>query len=93
VFATGHKPLIDDLGSIVAASIDVDAFFNDGIGASSQCLADLVSTRLNLRLLTSCGIHFWNCDVEAGGRTRRTRRIRKGGGGKKKIAVPRRASR
>jgi hypothetical protein len=58
VFATGHKPLIDDLGSIVATGIDMDAFFDDGIGASSQRLSDLVSARLNLRLLTSCGIHF-----------------------------------
>lgn len=59
MFATGHKPLIDNLGSIVAASIDVDAFFHDGIGSGSQRLADLVSTRLNLRLLASYGVHFY----------------------------------
>ena len=59
MFATGHKPLIDDLGSIVAASIDVDAFFHNGIGSSSQRFANLVSTRLNLRLLASRGVHFY----------------------------------
>lgn len=35
VFATRHQPLIDNLGRIVPARIDVHTFLHDRIGASS----------------------------------------------------------
>jgi hypothetical protein len=80
VFATCHQLLIDDFGSIVATSVDMDAFFDDGIGAGSQRLSNLVPTRLDLRLLTGLRIHVEIVTSELG-------RI----GDKKKMAMPRRA--
>jgi hypothetical protein len=80
MFATCHQLLIDDFGSIVATSVDVDAFFDDGIGAGSQRLSNLVPTRLDLRLLTGLRIHVGIVTSELGRR-----------GDKRKIAMPRRA--
>lgn len=46
-----HESLVDDLGSIVAAGINMDAFLDDGVRARSQRLSNLVSAGLDLRLL------------------------------------------
>lgn len=49
VLPPGHEPLVDDLGGIVAARVDVHAFFHHAVGPSPQRFAGLVSTRLHLR--------------------------------------------
>ena len=48
VFATGHQSLIYDLGSVIAARVDVDAFLDNGVRPSAQGLANLVATWLHL---------------------------------------------
>lgn len=51
MFSPRHQSLIDNLGGIVAPGIDMDAFLDDRVRASSQSLANLVSARLDLGLL------------------------------------------
>lgn len=58
MLTTCHQPFVNDLGGIVPPSINVYAFLDDGVGARSQSLSDLVSTRLDLRGLASGLIHF-----------------------------------
>ena len=50
MFPPRHEPLVDDLGGIVAASIDMYAFLDDRVRASPQSLTDLVATGLDLGL-------------------------------------------
>lgn len=52
MLSTCHEALVNHLSSIVSAGIDVDAFFDDGVGASSEGLACLVSTWLYDRFLS-----------------------------------------
>ena len=47
---TRHQSLVDDLGSIVATSIDVDALLHDRVRPSAQCFADFVSAWLDRSL-------------------------------------------
>ena len=69
----GHHSFVDDLGGIVPARIDVDAFFDDRVRSCAQCLPRLVAARLDLRLghlavrLLRChGPHRWISSVGGG---------------------------
>lgn len=54
----GHQSLVDDLRSIVPAGVNVYTFFDHTVGASAECLAGLVATRLYLGLwLLALGGH------------------------------------
>jgi hypothetical protein len=44
-----HQALVDDLGGIVAARVDVDALLDDRVGTRAEHLADLVPAGLDLR--------------------------------------------
>jgi hypothetical protein len=44
-----HQALVDDLGGVVAARVDVDALLDDRVRARAEHLADLVPAGLNLR--------------------------------------------
>jgi hypothetical protein len=58
MFSTCHQPLVDDLCCVVSSCIDMDTFFNHGIGPRSEGLPGLVSACLDLglALLTLLGI-------------------------------------
>ena len=43
---SSHQSLVDDFGCIVSSGVDVDAFFDDRVGASPQRLASFVSAGL-----------------------------------------------
>lgn len=74
VLTACHKPLVDNFGGIVSTGINMNTFLHHRVGASSQRLTDLVSTRLDLRLrcllfavhLSSTGVF---AEMEEGGRT------------------------
>lgn len=55
VLSSGHKPLVDDLGSIVSPRVDVHTLFDHRVASSTQCLSGLVATWLHLRLRLRCG--------------------------------------
>ena len=66
-----HQPLVYDFSSIIAACINVDAFFHDRVRASSQRLAGLVTTWLDLwrrprRLWCLIITHAGRCCGEVG---------------------------
>lgn len=42
MFATLHKPLVDDLAGKVLASLDVNGFLHDGIGTTAQGLSSAI---------------------------------------------------
>ena len=50
VLSSGHKPLVDDLGSIVSPRVDVHTLFDHRVASSTQRLSGLVATWLHLRL-------------------------------------------
>lgn len=51
MFSSSHKPLVDDLGCIVPARINVDAFLHNRVGPSTERLANFVPAGLDLRRL------------------------------------------
>lgn len=53
VFPSRHEALVNNFGGIVAAGVDVDAFFDRRVRSCAERLADLVSARLDHRLLLS----------------------------------------
>lgn len=55
VLSSGHKPLVDDLGSIVSPRVDVHTLFDHRVASSTQRLSGLVATWLHLRLRLRCG--------------------------------------
>jgi len=54
VFTSGHETFVDDLGRVVSASVDMNAFLDDRVAACSQRLSRLVPTWLHLRLCLRC---------------------------------------
>ena len=42
MFATLHKPLVDNLAGIVLPRMDVNGFLHDGIGTTAQSLSSAI---------------------------------------------------
>ena len=50
VLPPSHQALVDHLGGIEAARVDVNALLDDRVGPRAEHLSDLVPARLDLRL-------------------------------------------
>lgn len=62
MLSPGHKALVNNLGRIVSARIDVNALFHHGVGSCTKSLARLVATWLNHRFLRRLR-HLQDCMI------------------------------